>query len=122
MELYLPKSLQREAKKLALSDEDYRIAIGKAERGLIDANLGGGLIKQRLPKGNVSGARGSRAIIFYKRGKLAVFLHLFAKSAKADLTNAEFAEYRELANIFDKLTNIELHSLGEQRGWRKIEL
>lgn len=122
MEIRFPKSFQRDAKKAGVSDEDCRIAVEKAERGLIDADLGGGLIKQRIARGNLGAARGSRAIVFYKRGKLAVFLHLFSKSAKANLTDSESAEYLEFARFLDRLTDVELRALGEQRGWRKIEL
>ncbi|ATQ68101.1 MULTISPECIES: type II toxin-antitoxin system RelE/ParE family toxin [Methylosinus] len=122
MEIHVPKSLQRDGKKAGLTDEDYRTAIRKAERGLIDADLGGGLIKQRIPRDRLSGARGSRAIIFYKRGKLAIFLHLFAKSTKGNLTDSELAEFLEFGRNLDRLTDIELQALGERRGWRKIEL
>jgi hypothetical protein len=122
MKIYIPKLFQKNAKKAGLSDEDCRIAVDKAERGLIDAHLGGGLIKQRIPRGNLSAARGSRAIVFYKSGKLAVFLHLFSKSAKANLTDVESAEFLEFARSLDRLTNMELQALGERRGWRKIEL
>jgi hypothetical protein len=51
-----------------------------------------------------------------------VFLHLFSKSAKANLTDSESAVYLEFARFLDRLTDIELQALGEQRGWRKIEL
>ncbi|WP_036293511.1 type II toxin-antitoxin system RelE/ParE family toxin [Methylosinus sp. PW1] len=122
MEIRFPKSFQRDAKKAGVSDEDCRIAVEKAERGLVDGDLGRGLIKQRIARSNLGAARGSRAILFYKRGNLAVFLHLFSKSAKANLTDSELAEYLEFARILDRMTDVELQALGEQRGWRKIEL
>jgi RelE toxin of RelE / RelB toxin-antitoxin system len=52
MKAYLPKSFQRQARNERVSDEDCREAIRKAERGLIDAILGGQLIKQRIPMGD----------------------------------------------------------------------
>ena len=70
---YLPKSFQRDAKRIGVTDEDCREAIRRAENGLIDATLGGGLIKQRIATGNRGAAKGARAVVFYKRGKLAVF-------------------------------------------------
>jgi hypothetical protein len=82
MKIHLHKAFQRKAKQAGVAEEDCIAAVEKAERGLIDADLGGGLIKQRIPKGNLSGARGSRAILFYKRGTLAVFLHLFSKARR----------------------------------------
>jgi hypothetical protein len=122
VEIHFPKPFQRDAKKAGVSDEDCRTAVDKAEHGLIDADLGGGLIKQRIARGNLGAARGSRAVLFYRRGKLAVFLHLFSKSAKANLTDAELAEYSELSRALGRLTDAELQALGERRGWRKIEL
>lgn len=69
MHAYFTKSFQRQASSDNISDEDCREAIRRAEKGLVDADLGKGLIKQRIPRGNQGAARGSRAIIFYKRGR-----------------------------------------------------
>jgi hypothetical protein len=105
-----------------LSDEDCQEAIRKAERGLIDADLGGGLIKQRIPRGNQGAARGSRAVIFYKRGKVAVFLHVFPKSRKANLSKSELAEYLKAAQVLEKLSEEAFRALRDKRGWRLIEI
>jgi len=59
MKAYLPKSFQREADSAGVSEEDCQEAIRRAERGLIDADLGQGLIKQRISRGNQGAARGS---------------------------------------------------------------
>ena len=100
MKAHLPKSFQREAKSNGVSDDDCQEAIRRAERGLVDANLGKSLIKQRISRGNQGAARGSRAVVFYKRGKVAVFLHIFPKSKKANLTASELAFiHRRLMNL-----------------------
>jgi|HubBroStandDraft_3_1064219.scaffolds.fasta_scaffold310223_1 hypothetical protein len=122
MKAYLPKSFQREANSDGVSDEDCQEAIRKAERGLIDADLGKGLIKQRISRGNQGAARGSRAVVFYRRGKVAVFLHIFPKSKKANLTESELAMYSQAAQEFAKLTNKELTILSAKRGWRELEI
>ena len=122
MRAYLPKSFQRKAKSEGVSDEDCREAIRRAESGLIDANLGGRLIKQRIPRRGQGAARGLRAVIFYKRGEVAVFLHLFAKSGKSNLTKSELAEYLTLAHSLKKLSQAKLKELGETKGWRQLEL
>ena len=122
MNAYLPKSFQREADSNGISDEDCREAIRKAERGLIDADLGQGLIKQRISRGNQGAARGSRAVVFYRRGKVAVFLHIFPKSKKANLTKSELAMYSRAAQELAKLTDKELTALSAKRGWRELEI
>jgi hypothetical protein len=48
MNAYMTRSFDRDAKRDGISDEDCQEAIRRAEKGLIDANLGRGLIKQRI--------------------------------------------------------------------------
>ena len=122
MKAYPPKSFQREARSDGVSDTDCQEAIRRAERGLVDADLGGRLIKQRIPRGNQGAARGSRAVVFYKRGEIAVFLHIFSKSDKANLTKSELADYLEFAKFLEELTQAKLRELGATRGWREIEI
>ncbi len=122
MKVYLPKSFQRQADKEGVSDEACREAVRKAEKGLVDAPLGGGLIKQRISTGNRGAAKGSRAIIFYRRGELAIFLHIFAKQRKANLTKSELAEYLSLAGFLDALSDAKLRELAAVRAWRELDL
>ena len=122
MNAYLPKSFQREADSNGVSDEDCREAIRKAERGLIDADLGQGLIKQRIARGNQGAARGARAVVFYRRGKVAVFLHIFPKSEKANLTKSELAIYSRAGQELAKLTDKDLAALSGKRGWRELKI
>jgi hypothetical protein len=44
MHPYLPSNFQRQSSKDGVTDEDLTTAIHKAEKGLIDADLGGRLI------------------------------------------------------------------------------
>ena len=72
-------------------------AIGNAERGLIDADLGGGVIKQRIarPGGGKSG--GFRTIILFQAGTRAFFVHGFAKSEQDNVRDDEVAAFKMLA-------------------------
>ncbi len=71
----------------------------RAEIGLIDADLGGGLIKQRLARQG-SGKSGSyRSIMIFRSGERAILVFAFAKSDKANLSAAELKAYRKAASI-----------------------
>jgi hypothetical protein len=122
MRAYLTRSFHREASKDGVTDEDCREAIRKAERGLIDADLGKGLIKQRIARGGLGAARGSRAVIFYRRGQIAVFLHLFAKSQKANLTKSELVAYQQAAQELAKLKDEQLDALSATQGWKALDI
>ncbi len=122
MRAFLTRSFCRDAESEGVTDEDCREAIRKAEKGLIDAALGGGLIKQRIATGNRGAAKGSRAVVFYKRGELAVFLHIFPKSRKANLNKSELAMYLRAAQELEKLSEKEFLASVATRGWRQLEI
>ena len=71
-------------------------AVRDATSGLVDADLGHGLIKQRVARPG-QGKRGSyRTIIAYRAKNRAVFLFGFAKNAKADLDADELKDLIEI--------------------------
>ena len=122
MNAYLTRSFDRDAKLEGILDEDCQEAIRRAEKGLMDAEQGGGLIKQRIPRRNQGAARGSRAIVFYRRGTVAVFLHVFPKDCKANLSKKELAYYHKAAREFEKLTETQLLAARDTKGWRELQI
>ena len=55
-------------------------AVGRAGRGLIDADLGGGLIKQRVARGGQGRSGGYRMVLGIRVKDRAVFVFGFAKN------------------------------------------
>lgn len=72
--------------------------IANAERGLIDADLGGGIIKQRVARRGQGKSGGFRTVIVYRRGLVAFFVYGFAKNERSDLTSDELEALKELAS------------------------
>jgi hypothetical protein len=122
MRAFMTRAFRRDATRQGVEARDCIAALDRALRGLVDADLGGMLIKQRIARGSSGAARGSRAIIFYKRGDLAVFLHLFAKSDKANLSQVELREYAKFARYLESLTEDALHSLSVNGKWTELPL
>jgi hypothetical protein len=79
--------------------------VTEAEAGLIEADLGRGLIKQRIARAGQGKSGGLRAVLVFRKGKRAVFLYLFAKSALANISSKELEGYQKLAGIYLKLTD-----------------
>lgn len=67
----------RFARKEHLSEEALRDAIKRAERGQIDANLGGGVIKQRVARPGQGKSGGYRMIVLYRTRTRAIFAYGF---------------------------------------------
>ena len=95
MRVFKTKEFARFARKARVSDEELMGAAGRAEQGLVYADLGGGLIKQQV------GSRGAyRTIIAWRKGGERCFFVLgFAKSDKENLTSKELEAFRKLAAI-----------------------
>lgn len=66
-------------------------------RGLIDADLGGGVIKQRVARAGGGKSGGFRTIILFRAGDRAFFVHGFGKSDVANIRADELAAFRLLA-------------------------
>lgn len=73
-------------------------AIHDAEKGLIDADLGGGLIKLRVARPGGGKRGGYRTLIAYRTGVCAVFLFGFAKSERANVSTDQLADLKDVAS------------------------
>lgn len=81
----------------ALGDEALKKAVSDAERGLIDADLGGGVIKQRIARAGGGKSGGFRTIVLFRAGARAFFVHGFAKSEQDNIGDDELAAFKMLA-------------------------
>jgi hypothetical protein len=86
LRIFLTRWFGRFARKERLSEEALRDAVGRADRGQIDADLGGGVIKQRVARRGQGKSGGYRMIVLYRSRSRAIFAYGFAKSRKDDST------------------------------------
>ena len=68
MRIFKNKPFARFARKCEISDSELCQAIKDADCGLIDANLGGGVIKQRIARKGSGKSGGFRTMILFKAG------------------------------------------------------
>ncbi|MEC5324888.1 type II toxin-antitoxin system RelE/ParE family toxin [Aurantimonas sp. A3-2-R12] len=103
MRVFKTKTFNRGARKAGVADAELGKSVARILAGKIDADLGAHLVKQRVSQGEGGRTGGHRAIIVHKYGDRIVFVHLFAKSARANLTGEELETYRDLAKIIADL-------------------
>ena len=104
MRVFKSRWFQRFVRKEGIADAALRDAVARAERGQIDADLGGGVIKQRIARPGQGKSKSYRTIIFFQRGDKAFFEYGFAKSQRANIDDDEKEKYREAAKHVLALT------------------
>ncbi len=89
MRIYKVKGFARFQCRERIEDAALAKAVRGMEGGLIDADLGGGLFKQRVARPGQGKSGGYRTVIAYRRGERAVILLGFAKSERGNIDDDE---------------------------------
>jgi len=99
-EAFKTRWLARFARRENIDDKSLCDSIDRADRGLIDADLGSGLIKQRVARRGKGRSGGYRMIVAYRKQGRAVFLYAFAKSERANISPDELEDLREVGAMW----------------------
>jgi hypothetical protein len=97
MRIFKNKAFTKWAEKEGMNDDALQIAVDEMERGLIDADLGGHLVKKRVAVGGRGKRGGVRTLLAYKSGDKAFFMYGFAKNARANVSTDELKALKHLA-------------------------
>jgi hypothetical protein len=106
--IFKTKWFIRFARRERIKDRDLSEAIARAGRGLVDADMGGGVIKQRVARAGQGRSGGYRTVIAYRSGDRAVFLYGFAKSERDNIGADELTTFKELAAAWLKADGTKL--------------
>ena len=94
------RTFARWAKREDLTDRELRDAVSEMERGLIDAHLGGGVLKKRIAKRGQGKSGGYRVIVASNLGDRWVFMFGFAKNERDNIDDKELRLIKDLAAVF----------------------
>lgn len=92
MRVFKTKVFRRFQRQEGLTDAALAEAVLRAEDGLVDADLGRRLIKQRVARQGRGRSGGYRTVIAYRVGARAVFIYGFAKNAQANVSTSDLKE------------------------------
>lgn len=97
MRVFKNKAFNKWAAKEGLGDEVLLAAIDEMESGLIDADLGGHVVKKRVALAGRGKSGGVRTLLAYKVRNKAFFVYGFAKNARANISADELKALKHLA-------------------------
>jgi hypothetical protein len=109
--IFKSRWFQRFARKEGIADAALLETADRADKGQIDADLGGEVIKQRIARRVHGRSSGYRTIILFRRGTKAFFVYGFLKSQRANIDADELKQFREAAKHVLALTERQLAEL-----------
>ncbi len=121
MQIFKTKGFARFSRRQRIDDEALREAVSRAEQGLIDADLGGGVIKQRVPRPGQGRSGGFRTIVLYRTESRAVFVDGFAKSDRDDIDDDDLGMFRMLAAEFLNYDAKQVGKLVKAGAWIEVK-
>lgn len=119
--VYKNKPFARFARKARITDAELWKAAQLANDGLMDADLGGGVIKLRIARAGQGKSGGSRSILLFRRQERAVFVYGFEKKDLANIGPNDLEAFRELAPIVLGYSEVEMAKFVRDKVFFKIE-
>lgn len=121
MRVFKTRSFGQFVRKQRIADALLCEAIKRAERGLVDADLGGHVIKQRIARPGRGRSGGYRTLIVFRSRDRAVFLFGFAKSNRDNIGANELNELRRSAAEILSWTDAEMAVMLAGGKWSEID-
>jgi hypothetical protein len=119
--VFKTRSFTRFMRKEGLTDDALRDAVSRAERGLIDANLGSGVIKQRVARRGQGRSGGYRTLIAFKAAERSVFLFGFAKRDQDNIDAGELRTLRRAAAEMLSWSEKQIAAMLATGAWREVD-
>jgi len=97
MRIFKTKVFAKFARREGTSNEKLIGAIKELEAGNIDADYGGGVVKQRVSRPNDGKSGGYRTIIVHRHEDRAFFVFGYAKSVISNIDDEDVKNFKQLA-------------------------
>ncbi|HEV7504480.1 MAG TPA: type II toxin-antitoxin system RelE/ParE family toxin [Thermoanaerobaculia bacterium] len=118
--VFKTRPFSRWMRKCKLTQEALCLAISEMENGLIDAELGGGVVKKRVPLPGRGKSGGTRTLLATNKGSLWFFVFGFEKTERANISLRELEALKAIAADLLKLSSAEIDSLVDSEALEEI--
>lgn len=110
----------RFARRERITDTQLCEAANRAGRGLVDADLGGGLIKQRIARPGQGRRGGYRILMAFRSKHRTVFVNGFAKSERDNIGPDELEFWQRVAMGFIRMDDAKIKLLVDQLELKEV--
>lgn len=98
MRVFKTRQFDKWARNEGVTDPMLWAAVIEMENGLIDADLGGHVVKKRIALPGRGKRGGARSLLAYRLGDCAFFVYGFAKNERASIDDRELKALKLLAS------------------------
>lgn len=107
---FSPKSFARWMRRNKVTDNDLIAATEEMADGLIDADLGGHVVKKRVALQGRGKSSGAKTIVATKSGRRWIYLFGFEKNERSNIDSSELKALQELAKSYLEMNVAETKS------------
>lgn len=118
--VFKTRYFSRWMRKTELPDEALCVAVSEMENGLVDADLGGGVVKKRVPLPGRGKSGGARTLVATNRGDRWFFVFGFEKNDRANVSAGELEALQAIATDLLKLSSPQLDAHVESEALQEI--
>ena len=104
LQVLATKSFSRWMRKNKVSQQNIAAAAAEMAEGLIDADLGGHVVKKRVALGGRGKRSGARTIVATNFGNKWIYIFGFEKSERGNIEASELKALQELSKTLLELT------------------
>ncbi|MGZ8489598.1 MAG: type II toxin-antitoxin system RelE/ParE family toxin [Candidatus Binatia bacterium] len=121
MRIFKNAWFSRFARRENIKDAVLVDAVARAERGVIDADLGAGVIKQRIARPGQGKSGGYRSVILFRKGTQAFFVYGFAKSDRENIEDDELEKFKILARAWFALSDKQIEAMTRDKALTEVK-
>jgi hypothetical protein len=118
--VFKTRHFSRWMRKTDLTQDALCLAISEMENGLVDAELGGGVVKKRVPLPGRGKSGGARTSLATNKGSLWFFVFGFEKNERVNVSLRELEALKAIAADLLKLSSAELDSQVDSEALQEI--
>ena len=118
--VFKTRHFNRWMRKTELTDSALLNAVEEMIRGLIDADLGGGVVKKRIGLAGRGKRGGARTLVATNKGNRWFFVFGFEKNERANIADDELEALRDIAEQLLARTGQQLDEAVEEGALQEI--